>query len=215
MKVIIISNYTLIREGIYSIISRCNRADIMLVTETVKESIPIIKSSKIDIVLLDLHEQNKDELLLIKQMKECGVKSKFIILDFNKDKNIFVKAIRCGVEGYILGKSDEMEIIYIMDQVYKGKKHFDSYFIDCMVKENSIEPERVEQLTTREKEILCEIGKGMNNHQISEKLCISENTVKKHNNHIFDKLNIRDRTQVALYANKSGMLESNDNANVS
>ena len=215
MKVIIISNYTLIREGIYSIISKCNHVDIMLVAETLKESIPLIKSSKIDIVLLDLHEQNKDELLLIKEMKECGVKSKFIILDFNKDKNIFVKSIRCGVEGYILGKSDEMEIIYIIDRVYKGKKYFDSYFIDCMVKENSIEPERVEQLTTREKEILCEIGKGMNNHQISEKLCISENTVKKHNNHIFDKLNIRDRTQVALYANKSGMLESNDNANVS
>lgn len=211
MKVIIISNYALIREGIYSIISKCNRADIMLVTEKVKESISLIKSSKIDIVLLDLHQQNKAELLLIKEMKECGVKSKFIMLDFNKDKNIFVQAIRCGVEGYILGKSDEMELVYMIDQVYKGKKYFDSYFIDCMIKENTIEPERIEELTAREKEILCEIGKGMSNRQISEKLCISENTVKKHNNHIFDKLNIRDRTQVALYANKCRMLDSNAN----
>jgi two-component system nitrate/nitrite response regulator NarL len=212
MKVIIISSYTLIREGIYSIVSKYNHADIMLVVETVKESVPLIKSSKIDIVLLDLHEQNKDELLLIKELKECGVKSKFIILDFYKNKNIFVKAIRCGVEGYILGKSDEIELIYIIDQIYKGKKYFDSYFIDCMVRENSIEPERIEQLTAREKEILCEIGKGMSNQQISKKLCISENTVKKHNNHIFDKLNIRDRTQLALYANKCGMLDSDDNA---
>lgn len=181
----------------------------MLVVETVKESVPLIKSSKIDIVLLDLHEQNKDELILIKELKECGIKTKFIILDFYNDKNIFVKAIRCGVEGYILGKSDEMELIYIIGQVYKGKKYFDSYFIDCMVKENSIEPERIDQLTEREKEILCEIGKGMSNQQISKKLCISENTVKKHNNHIFDKLNIRDRTQLALYANKCGMVDSN------
>ncbi len=211
MKVIIISNYALIREGIYSIMSRCNRADIMLVVETLKEAIYLIKSTKIDIVLFDLHEQNKDGLLLIKELKEGGIKSKFIILDFNKDKNIFVKAIRCGVEGYILGRSDEMELIYIIDQIYKGKKYFDSYFIDCMVKEDSIEPERIEQLTPREKEILCEIGKGMSNQQISKKLCISENTVKKHNNHIFDKLNIRDRTQLALYANKCGMLDNEAN----
>lgn len=191
--------------------SRCNRADIMLVVETLKEAIYLIKSTKIDIVLFDLHEQNKDGLLLIKELKEGGIKSKFIILDFNKDKNIFVKAIRCGVEGYILGRSDEMELIYIIDQIYKGKKYFDSYFIDCMVKEDSIEPERIEQLTPREKEILCEIGKGMSNQQISKKLCISENTVKKHNNHIFDKLNIRDRTQLALYANKCGMLDNEAN----
>ncbi|NMM63697.1 response regulator transcription factor [Clostridium sp. P21] len=207
MKVIIISSYTLIREGIYSIISKYNHADIMLVAKTVNESISLIKSTKIDIILLHLHEQNKDELLLIRELKECGIKSKFIILDFNKDKKVFVKAIRCGVEGYVLGKSDEMELVYILEQVYKGKKYFDSYFIDSMVKENSIEPERIEQLTTREKEILCEIGKGMSNQQISQKLCITENTVKKHNNHIFDKLNIRDRTQLALYANKCGMFD--------
>ncbi|AKN31964.1 LuxR family transcriptional regulator [Clostridium carboxidivorans P7] len=213
MKVIIISNYALIREGIYSIMSRCNRVDIMLVAETLKESMYLIKSTKIDIVLFDLHEQNKDGLLLIKELKECGVKSKFIILDFNKNKNIFVEAIRCGVEGYILGKSDEIELMYIIEQVYKGKKYFDSYFIDCMVRENSIEPEKIEQLTAREKEILCEIGKGMSNQQISKKLCISENTVKKHNNHIFDKLNMKDRTQLALYANKCGML--NRDANIS
>lgn len=212
MKIIIISNYALIREGIYSIMSRYNRVDIMLVTETIKQSISLIKSSKIDIILIDLHEQNKDELFLIKQLKECGVKSKFIILDFNKDENIFVKAIRCGVEGYILGKSDEKEIIYIIEQIYKGKKYFDSYFVDCMVRENTVEPKMVEQLTVREKEILCEIGKGMSNREISEKFCISENTVKKHNNHIFDKLNIRDRTQLALYVNKWGMIDSETNA---
>ncbi|MFL0194661.1 LuxR C-terminal-related transcriptional regulator [Clostridium sp. WILCCON 0269] len=212
MKVIILSRYALIRQGIYSIISRRNYADIMLIAETLKEAVPLIKSNNINIVLFDLHQQNKDELLLIKEMKECGVKSKFIMLDFNKDKNIFVEAIRCGVEGYILGKSDEMELLYIIDQIYKGKKYYDSYFIDCLVRENAIQPEKMEQLTPREKEILCEIGKGLSNQEISRKLHISENTVKKHNNHIFDKLNIRDRTQVALYANRCGMLEVNDDS---
>lgn len=209
MKVIIVSSYPLIREGIYSIISRSNNIDVMFMTETVKEAIYSIKENKIDIILLDLHEQNKDELMLIKEMKECGVKSKFIVLDFNTDNDVFVKAIRCGVEGYMLGRVEETEFLYILDKVHKGKKHFDSHFIDCIIKEDSVEPRSVEQLTIREKEVLCEIGRGMTNYQISQKFCISQNTVKKHINHIFDKLNIRDRTQVALYANKCGMIDSN------
>ncbi|MFL0198432.1 LuxR C-terminal-related transcriptional regulator [Clostridium sp. WILCCON 0269] len=214
MRIIILSSYTLIRDGIYSVISRCNRADVMLVGETLKEAVPLIKSSKINIVLFDLRQQNKDELLLIKEMKNSGVKSKFIMLDFNEDKNIFVEAIKCGVEGYILGKSDEVEFLYTINQVYKGKKYYDSYFIDCMIRENTIEPVRVEQLTPREKEILCEIGKGLPNQEISKKLHISENTVKKHTTHIFDKLNVRDRTQVALYVNRCRMLDVNDTSNV-
>ncbi|UZQ50372.1 LuxR C-terminal-related transcriptional regulator [Clostridium kluyveri] len=214
MNVIILSQYDLIREGICSIMSKCN-CTVILVAQTLKEATPLIKSTKINVVLFDLHQQNKDELLLIKEMKEKGISSKFIMLDFYKDKNIFIEAIKCGVEGYILGKSDEIDFLYIIEQIDKGKKYYDSYFIDCMIKGDTIGPERIKQLTPREKEILCEIGKGLSNQEISKKFCISENTVKKHNNHIFDKLNIRDRTQVALYANRCGILNFSDNPNIS
>jgi two-component system nitrate/nitrite response regulator NarL len=89
---------------------------------------------------------------------------------------------------------------------FEEKKYFDSYFIDSMINDDDPEPDGLEQLTAREREILCEIGRGMNNRMISEKFCISEHTVKKHINHIFDKLNIRDRTQAALFANNCGIL---------
>jgi hypothetical protein len=90
MRGIIISNYALIREGLSSILSKYNNMKINLVTETLKETIKPIKQGEIDIVFLDLHENNKDELLLIKEMKECGVKSKFVILDFNNKRELFV-----------------------------------------------------------------------------------------------------------------------------
>lgn len=206
MKAIIISNYALIREGLYSILSKHNNVKIKFTAETLKEAITLIKENEIDMVFLDLHEDNKEELQLIKEMKECRIKSRFVILDFNNNKNIFIKAIKCGVEGYILGKSNEMEISHIIDQINRGKKYYDACFIDSMINENNLKSEAITQLTSREKEILCEIGKGMNNHNISEKFFISEHTVKKHINHIFDKLNIKDRTQAALYANECGII---------
>jgi|GEM_PF-1315979 len=206
MKAVIISNYALIREGLNSILSKYNNMKVRLSAETLKDAIISIKENEIDIILIDMHEDNAVELNLIKEMKENGLKSKFIILDFNNNKNIFIKAIKCGVEGYIIGKSNEIEILHIIDQIYRGKKYYDACFIDSMVNENPLKTEAISQLTTREKEILCEIGKGMNNHKISEKFYISEHTVKKHINHIFDKLNIKDRTQAALYANECGII---------
>jgi DNA-binding NarL/FixJ family response regulator len=208
MRAIIVSNYTLIREGLNSIISRYKGVEVKLATDSVKEAISSIKESKVDIVFIALHEYNENELQMIKEMKEHGVKSRFIILDFNKNKEFFVKAIKSGVEGYILGKSNEMEILYIIEQINNGKKYYDAYFIDSMINENNDETEGIEELTAREVEILCEIGKGMSNKKISEKFFISEHTVKKHINHIFDKLNIRDRTQAALYANRCGIVNN-------
>lgn len=209
MRVAIISNYALIREGLSCIISKYEKAYIKFVSETVKEVSGLIKKDEIDILLIDLHEFNANELLLIKELKEQGTKSKFIVFDFNNNKELFVKAIKCGIEGYILAKSNEIEILHIIEQINRGKKYFDAYFIDSMINETNMGPEGITQLTTREKEILCEIGKGLSNRKISEKFFISEHTVKKHINHIFDKLNMRDRTQVALYANRCGMINNN------
>lgn len=209
MNSIIISKYALIREGLRSILSRYNNMKINLASESVKEAVALIKEDEIDMVFLDLHEGNEKELLLIKELKECGVRSKFVILDFNNNKKLFIEAIKCGVEGYILGKSSETEILQIIEQICRGKKYYDACFVDSMINENNVEPEAIAELTAREKEILCEIGRGMSNASISEKLYISENTVKKHINHIFDKLNIRDRTQVALYANRCGLVSRN------
>lgn len=209
MRVAIISNYALIREGLSSIVLKYEKAYIKFVSETVEEASELIKKDEIDIVFVDLHELNSNELLLIKELKDLDVKSKFIVLDFNNNKDLFVKAIKCGIEGYILAKSNETEILHIIEQISKGKKYFDAYFIDSMINETNIGPEGITQLTTREREILCEIGKGLSNRKISEKFFISEHTVKKHINHIFDKLNMRDRTQVALYANRCGIINNN------
>jgi len=209
VRVAIISNYALIREGLSSIISKIKVAEIKFVAETLKDVMIAIKKDTVDIIIIDLHENNSDELYLIEDMKDEGIKSKVLICDFNKNKDLFIKSIKCGVEGYILAKSNEEEIIHIINQINEGKKYFDAYFIDSMINRNSIAPEGITQLTIREKEILCEIGKGLSNRNISEKFFISEHTVKKHIKHIFDKLNMRDRTQVALYANRCGIIDNN------
>ena len=206
MKIIVISNYAVVREGIVSIISKHDDIALQYVGESIKEGMFIIKSNMADIILLDIRRDNKEELDLINEIRASGINIKSILLDFYGDNELFVRALKCGVQGYVLGKSNEDELMYAIDQVYKCKKYFDSYFIDYMINDSNDFPNKQELLTAREREILAEVSKGLSNRKISEKFVITEHTVKKHINHIFDKLNIRDRTEVALYVNKYGIV---------
>ncbi|MBV7271538.1 response regulator transcription factor [Clostridium sp. PL3] len=206
MKVIIISKYSLIREGISSIISKQKDILIQFVGQTVKEAVNLIKNNIADVVLLDICKGNKEELNLITDIRDSGSTAKFIILDFYGDNEIFVKALKNGVQGYILGNSSETEMLHAIEQVYTGKKYYDSYFVDHMINEKENFKADLKVLTAREKQILMEVAKGENNKKIAEKFLITEHTVKKHINHIFNKLNLSNRTEIALYVNKCEML---------
>lgn len=210
MKIIIISNYSVIREGIVTLVSKFDNLFIQFVGETIKESMFMIKSSMPDIILLDLNKDNEDELNLISELISSRKGIKVIILDFYENNEFFVKALKSGVQGYVLGKSNEEEILYAIERVYEGKKYFDSYFVDSIINKDIDLPDKLELLTNREREILMEVAKGLSNRKISEKFFITEHTVKKHISHIFSKLNIRDRTEGILYWNKYGLMDKQE-----
>jgi len=202
MKIIVISNYDVIREGIVSVISKVDNISVEFMGNTINEALFMIKSKYADVLLLDIHDDNKDELDLLDGIISSGIKLKLLLLDFNGNSEIFVKALKYGVQGYILGKANEEELIYALDQIYKGKKFFDAYFVDCIVNEKNQLPNKLDLLTSREREILVEVAKGLTNREISERLYITDHTVKKHINHIFDKLTFNDRTELIFYLNK-------------
>ena len=201
MKIIVISNQTIIREGIVAIISKHDSVSVEFVGQRIEEVIPVIKADIAEVILLDINKENEKEINVIENLRELGLNTKILVVDFYGDKNLFIKSLKCGVKGYILGKSTEEEIMYAIEQVNKGKKYFDSYFVDNMINENNELPNRLELLTVREREILVQVASGLSNGRISEKFSITEFTVKKHITHIFEKLGISDRSEVAGYIN--------------
>lgn len=135
IKIIVISNYAVIREGIISTLSTRDDMSIEFVGETVKEAMFMIKGNLADIILLDINDGYEGELRQLCDIRCSGHKIKVIILDFNENTKTFIKAIRNKVDGYILGKSNKEEIVYVIEQIYNGKKYFDSYFIDGILYE--------------------------------------------------------------------------------
>ena len=133
MKIIIVSNCAVLREGILAIVGRYSDVSVRFVGETVKDAMFMIKSNMADILLLDINEENQEELQLAEAINTSGLDIKMMVLDFQSRDELFLRALSYGAHGYISGKSNEEEIMYAMNQIYRGKKYFDSSFVDYII----------------------------------------------------------------------------------
>ena len=121
---------------------------------------------------------------------------------FNEDEYIF-KGLKNGADGYILKDISSQGLVKNIKSIYKGDTllHGDvARTISNVVKagKNKKDEGALDELTPRELEIAILIGQGKNNKEISQLLYITEGTVKNHITKILDKLEVRDRTQIAI-----------------
>ncbi|MDD3225110.1 MAG: response regulator [Clostridium sp.] len=138
MRILIVSSYCVIREGLAAILRENHNTTIQNDGKTVGEVMNNIKSDMADVLVLDIHRDNEDELNLVSWIIKSEIKIKLVILDFYGDCQLFTRALKCGVQGYIFGKSSEEEIMYAIDEIYKGKKYFDSYFVERIMSRKNI-----------------------------------------------------------------------------
>lgn len=149
-----------------------------------------------------------------KLIKKDFPETKVIILTtFNDDEYIY-EALKNGASGYILKDATPQEIANALRTVYNGGaliqpevavKVLNKFSEMAKDKQPKNIDSRVELLTSREKEICRLVGEGKNNKEISKELYLSEGTVKNHITKILYKLELRDRTQLAIFAIKNDL----------
>jgi len=205
MRVAIVDDHPLARKGIILILAENKRIEGITECSNVKEALGIIERDKTDVVMVDLKLGEEDGLEVVSKGKSMSPVTRFIILTSFISQSDFLRAEKIGVDGYILKDAMAEDIIFVVDSVMRGKKYFDPCII-AYYKKSSESSSQVNQLTDREKEVLLELGKGISNVEIAGRLYISENTVKKHISSILSKLNLKHRTQVALFVKNMGAL---------
>ncbi|MFC4409954.1 response regulator [Chungangia koreensis] len=205
MKVVIVDDHPLIRKGIAELVTIEDSMEVVGEASDYTEGLNRIIELKPDLAIVDLRLAGKSGLALVKECREKGVNSKFTILTSSSNQQDFNQAKQVGVDGYILKEALPEELLHALKVIGKGRKYFDPGVLELMTNEVE-EDEFIEHLTPKEKEVLIELGKGMSNRDISERLFVTEYTVKKHVSQILAKLELTDRTQAALYANAKGLV---------
>lgn len=187
-----------------------NLIEDVLMDETAVQNVKVIKPNSdlhsinyksIDIIIIDVRNEYEKVLSYIEKIKKKYSYIKVIVIDVRKRSKLFKRFIKCRAEGYIVDIFDKEEFAYIMHKIIIGKKFYDLDLLQELFDED--EKNGRNKLTIRENEILTLVGDGYNNKEISQKLFITENTVKKHVSSIFTKLGFKSRKEVISYLKKN------------
>jgi len=134
---------------------------------------------------------------------------KVLILTIHDEIEYLLKAIKIGVEGYVLKDADSSILKKAINSVVAGETYIDYTMVPLLneSKTKIFAEQDDETLTRREIEVLKLLAEGLFNKEIAYKLSISEKTVKNHVSSIFKKIGVSDRTQAAVYAIKNNIVE--------
>lgn len=211
VKVMIVDDHEMVRLGMKTYLLTEDRIEFLGEAKSGSEAAQLAKLYMPDVILMDLLMENGNGIDATKKILTFHPKCKIIILTSYYDDEKVFPAIEAGAHSYLLKTASAEEVTSAVYKAMKGETVIASKVADKMM--NRFRPQEVlphEELTSREMDVLKCLGEGMTNQEISEELFIGIKTVKTHVSNILSKLGVADRTQAAIYANRNGILYSNN-----
>lgn len=210
IRILIADDHKMVREGLRRILEFDGEIQVIDEADNGEECINKIRSSKPDIVLLDINMPVMNGIEALQEIRKKKLKTKVIILTVHNEIEYLLRAVDIGIDGYVLKDSDAHELIRAVTSVYEGDKFIQPSLIPLLNSKliaRDLDAERLEQLSKREIEVLKLVAVGMFNKEIGVELGISERTVKNHLSSIFKKIDSSDRTQAAVFAIRNGLVD--------
>ena len=186
MNVILIDDHPILMNGLVSILKSSGLVNILGTGGSAKEAMGLLEKQLPDILVCDYNLPDENGLSLIQKAKRLYPSLKIIVLSMHSEPYLVKEILKEGVQGYILKKDTQEELLAALDVVHAGRMYF-SNEINAILMNALKEPSENKLLTSRELEILQLIAKECTNKEISEKLYISERTVETHRKNIFRK----------------------------
>lgn len=212
IKVLLVDDQEILTQGLKMLLD--TQDDIKVIGQSNNGQLALVmaREAKPDVVLMDIQMPMMNGIEALKIMNEAQPNIKVIMLTTFHDDRYISDALHNGATGYLLKDSKPMEIAEAIRTVYRGdaliSPQVASKLIELFNKQSlsTENKESLANLTERERDIVKCVGQGMNNKEISAVLFISEGTVKNHLTKILEKLSLRDRTQLAIYALKNDLI---------
>ena len=208
IKLLIVDDEKLIREGLKIMLSIFEDIDVVGTAENGYKALEFCKGNEVDVVLMDIRMKECDGVMGTRLIKEQFSRIKVIILTTFKDKEYIQDAMKYGAFGYMLKDSSHDVIYEGIKTAYKGNMVVHPEVATKMMDNSICNKKDIDKFGLSEKEIkkIEFIANGLTNKEISEEIFLSEGTVKNNITNILSKLELRDRTQIAIFAFKNGIV---------
>ncbi|MGZ0016105.1 response regulator [Yeosuana sp. AK3] len=161
----------------------------------------LIIKLKPNIAILDIRMPYKTGLEIAEDCKKNNVKTKIILITFDKEEELYQKAKEFNVYGYILKEFAVEEIEICIENVLKGRPYFSEDLKDYL-ETNHPTDDTIESLTKAERKVLSLIAENKTSQEIAKELSVAVKTIHKHRSHIIAKLNLENKpSSLSVWAN--------------
>jgi len=219
IKVMIADDQELIRESLKIVLSVNHDMEVIDTVSNGREAIRSVRKAKPDVILMDIRMSEMDGVQCTKIIKENYPQIKIIILTTFDDDEYVYNALKHGASGYLLKGVSMAELAAAIRTVVSGGAMINPdiaikvvRLFSQMAQSNlsiQVNDRSVAEISKSEWKIIQQVGCGLSNKEIAGKLSLSEGTVRNNLSSILSKLDLRDRTQLAIWAVQTGVLTRN------
>lgn len=207
IKVIIADDIPVLRSGLKAVLSQDSDIKVAGEASNGKEAYELCIRQHPDVVLMDMRMPDYDGGYGTRKIKDNFQDIKVLVLTTFDDKETVNRAVSCGADGYILKEMDSEKIINSIKAVAGGINVFCDNVFRSIKQDVAVQQEAKDfGLTERESEIIKLICDGCDNKEIASKLFLAEGTVRNSISRLLEKLDLKDRTQLAVFAIKNNIV---------
>ncbi|WP_078392562.1 response regulator transcription factor [Shouchella patagoniensis] len=197
MNVLIVDDDPLVRQSLKLLLDKENDLHVIALAANGKEALRHCEKKVPDAILMDIRMPVMDGIECTKRIKEEWPHVYVMMLTTFKDEKNIRRALQVGASGYLLKSSDAENMATQLRALHSGGSVLDKSVLNQLL--HFDKHAHLQELTDREKQIVSCVGEGLSNKEIADKLYLSTGTVRNTLSVILEKLELRDRTQLAIY----------------
>ncbi len=211
IRLLLVDDQELVCQGLQAMLNLESDLEVVGIANNGQTAVQQVESLQPDVVLMDIRMPIMDGREATRIICQRFPDTKVLVVSTFDEDDYIAQSIKAGAKGYLLKDMPVEELAQSIRLVYRGytqmgpglmEKMLDGILDSGITETESVKPELTE-LTPREVEVLNLVGTGCTNREIAKELYIAEGTVKTHVTHILNRLNLRNRSQIAIYANSA------------
>ena len=215
IKIILVDDHQLVRDGIKSLISDSFGIDIIGEASNSVELFKQLHQVMPDVILMDISLPNMSGIEITKILKKDYPKIKILMLSMYTSEDFIFNGLKAGINGYLPKNTTRDELLLAIEEVYHGREYFSKSISNIILKSfvnsakygNNANDDKMSILTKRETEILKLVVEGVSNQHIADQLFISIRTVETHKTSIMKKLELNSTIDLVKFAIKNKIIE--------
>ena len=201
MRIVIVDDDMLVSSALKTILEVNADVQVEGMGSDGKEAIALYERYRPDVLLMDIRMKDMSGLDASREILKAYPQAKILLLTTFSDDEYIVKALKYGVKGYLL-KQDYNSILPALQAVQTGQTVFGKEIISKLpglLQEKKVYDWEAHEISEKELQVISLVAEGMSNREIAAELYLSEGTVRNYISNILEKLELRDRTQLAVY----------------